>query len=138
MDQVIEFSINHWPFVFSFVVLLILALNLEMKRSGAALTTHQLTAKINTENARVIDVRESKQFKLGHIVDAQNVPLIKIDSQINQLEKYKSDAIIVVCQMGQHAGQAVKKLEAAGFENVFRLSGGMSAWQSENLPLVKS
>lgn len=138
MEQILEFSSNHWPMVFSFVVLLFLTINLELRRSGAALTTHELTAKINSENAKVIDVRESKDFESGHIVDALNVPLLKVDSQLKSLEKHRSDVVIVVCQMGQQAGQAVKKLEAAGFENVSRLSGGMSAWQAENLPVVKS
>ena len=138
MDQIIEFSTNHWPLVFSFAVLLALALNMEFKRSGAALTTHELTAKINSEDACVLDVRESKDFKLGHIVGSVNVPMIKLDSELKNLEKYKLKSLVVVCQLGQHAGQAVRKLEAGGFENVSRLSGGITGWRSENLPLVKS
>lgn len=138
MDQIIEFSSNHWPLVFSFSVLLALALNLEFKRSGAALTTHELTAKINSEDACVIDIRESKDFKAGHIVDSINVPLIKLESEFKNLEKYKNKPVIVVCQMGQHSGQAVRKLDAEGFEDVSRLSGGIAAWRSESLPVVKS
>lgn len=137
MDQIIEFSTNHWPMVVSFVVLLALAINLEFKKSGAALSTHQMTAKINSEDALVIDVREAKDFKAGHIVDSINVPLIKIDSEIKNLEKYKSRVLIVVCQLGQHSGQAVRKLESAGFEKVSRLSGGISAWRAENLPVIR-
>lgn len=138
MDQIIEFSTNHWPMVVSFAVLLALALNMEFKRSGAALNTHELTAKINAEDALVVDVRESKDFKAGHIVDSLNVPLIKVDSEIKNLEKHKARALVVVCQLGQHSGQAVRKLEEAGFEKVYRLSGGISAWRGENLPLIKS
>ncbi len=137
MDQAIEFSINHWPLVVSFIVLLFLAIRIEMNASGTALTTHQLTAKVNNESAQIIDVREAKDFKTGHIVDAINVPLAKLESELGNLQKYKQSPVIVVCQLGQHAGQAVKKLEAAGFGNVARLSGGMSAWRSENLPVVK-
>lgn len=138
MDQIIEFSVNHWPLVVSFVVLLALALNMEFKRSGKALTTHEVTAKINSEDALVIDVREAKEFKAGHIVDSINIPLIKLDSEIKNIEKHKSRAIIVVCQLGQHSGQAVRKLEVAGFENVSRLSGGIAAWRAENLPVIRS
>lgn len=138
MDQVIEFSTNHWPLVFAFVVLLLLAIAMELKRSGASISTHELTRKVNSENAIVLDVREAKEFKAGHIVDAINVPSIKLDSELKALEKYKQQPVIVVCNLGQHAGQAVRKLEAAGFENVFRLTGGMSGWRSDNLPVVKN
>ena len=138
MDQVIEFSTNHWPLVFSFAVLLALALNMEFKRSGAALSTHEVTAKINAEGACVLDIREAKDFKAGHIVDSIHVPLFKLESEIKNLEKYKDKNVVVVCAMGQTAGQAVRKLEAAGFEQVSRLSGGISAWRAENLPVVRS
>jgi rhodanese-related sulfurtransferase len=138
MDRVIEFSINHWPLVFSFVVLAILALNIEIKRaSGSALNTRETTLKINNEEARIIDIRESKDFKTGHIVDAINIPLLKLDSRMNELEKYKNKPLIVVCNLGQQAGAAVKKLETAGFEQVFKLSGGMSSWRAESLPVVR-
>ena len=137
MEQLIEFSINHWPLTLSFVVLLALAINMEFRRSGATLSTHELTTKINREDALVIDVREAKDFKAGHIVDAMNIPLVKIDSELKALEKHKERPIVLVCNMGQHAGQAVRKLEAAGFEQVFRLSGGMSAWRAENLPVIR-
>jgi len=132
MDQIIEFSTNHWPLVVSFVVLLALALNMEVKRSGAALTTHEVTAKINAEDALVVDIREAKDFKAGHIVDSIKIPLIKLESGIKNIEKHKSRPLVVVCQLGQHSGQAVRKLETAGFEKVSRLSGGISAWRTEN------
>ncbi len=138
MEQAIEFSINHWPLVGSFVVLLALALHMEFNKGGAALSVHEVTIKINNEDARVIDIREAKEFKDGHIVDAINVPLVKLDSEIKNLNKYKEKPLIVVCQMGQQSGQAVLKLQAAGFEKVFKLSGGMSGWRTEKLPVIKS
>jgi rhodanese-related sulfurtransferase len=39
--------------------------------------------------------------------------------------------------MGQQSGEAVKVLEAKGFAHVSRMSGGISEWQLQNLPLVK-
>ncbi len=139
MDRVIEFSINHWPMVFSFVVLAILAISIEVKRaSGSSLSTRETTLKINNEEARILDIREAKEFKTGHIVDAINIPLVKLDSRLSELDKYKDKPLIIVCNIGQHAGQAVKKLETAGFDKVFKLSGGMSTWRAESLPVVRS
>lgn len=138
MEQAIEFSINHWPLVISFVVLLAVALHMEFNGGGAALSVHEATLKINNEDAKVIDIRESKEFKAGHIVDAINVPIAKLDGEIKNLGKYKQSPLIIVCNMGQHAGQAVHKLQAAGFEQVFKLSGGMNGWRTEKLPVIKS
>jgi len=125
--------------VFSFVVLAILAISIEVKRaSGSSLSTRETTLKINNEEARILDIREAKEFKTGHIVDAINIPLVKLDSRLSELDKYKDKPLIIVCNIGQHAGQAVKKLETAGFDKVFKLSGGMSTWRAESLPVVRS
>lgn len=52
------------------------------------------------------------------------------------LEKYKDKTIIVVCASGVNAGSACSELKKAGF-NAARLSGGITGWRSENLPVVK-
>jgi rhodanese-related sulfurtransferase len=60
---------------------------MEFKRSGAALSTHQVTAKINAEDACVLDIRETKDFNAGHIVGSIHVPLVKLESELKNLEK---------------------------------------------------
>ena len=44
--------------------------------------------------------------------------------------------IVLVDQMGQHAGSAGKLLTKDGF-NVRRLKGGMSEWQHQSMPVVQ-
>jgi rhodanese-related sulfurtransferase len=82
-------------------------------------------------------VRDRKEFDKGHIVDAINIPLAKLAERAVELEKRKELPLVVVCQYGQHAGDAVKLLQAKGFTKVNKLTGGISEWQSQNLPLVK-
>jgi len=43
----------------------------------------------------------------------------------------------VVCKIGQHSGTVGRKLGQLGFEDVRRLSGGMTEWSSAGLPVVK-
>ena len=43
---------------------------------------------------------------------------------------------IVVDAMGQHAGAVCRDLQKAGF-TAAKLSGGISAWRGDNLPVVK-
>jgi len=85
----------------------------------------------------VLDVRDSKEFAAGHIVDAVNVPHGALEGRLAELEKYKTKPVTVVCTMGQHAGTAGTVLRKSGFAEVSRLSGGMSEWRNQNLPVVK-
>ena len=46
--------------------------------------------------------------------------------------------MLVVCKMGQHAGDAVKTLEELGHKEVIKLSGGVTEWKAQSYPLVQS
>lgn len=107
---------------------------LESKRAGKKITPQQLGLMVNNDNAKVIDIRDSKEFEEGHISSSQNIPLSKLDAELENL-KTLTVPIIFVCKMGTHAASAVQKL---GSENVFRLSGGVMSWTSAGLPLVQN
>lgn len=138
MAQFIQFIGQEWMIV---SVLLGLAAALmwhESKKGGAALSPAQMTAMVNAEEAVILDIREAKDFKLGHIVGAINVPHTKLVKELPNLEKYKSKAIVVVCRFGQTAGGSSKQLKEAGFERVFKLAGGITEWQAQQMPVVKA
>jgi rhodanese-related sulfurtransferase len=137
MTRFIDFLINHWMLSglwLAIAAALLLYLN---SKTTASLSFHQATLLINKEDGVVLDIRERKDFEKGHVVDAINIPLAKLTERAVELDKKKEVPIIVVCQHGQHAGEAVKLLQAKGFANVNKLAGGMSEWQAQNLPLVK-
>ena len=56
---------------------------------------------------------------------------------LHELDKVKASPIVVVCKHGQSSGAVAAKLKKAGFERVFKLKGGMTQWQTDNLPIVK-
>ncbi len=136
LAHLIEFAINHYVLSGSFVVLLALLLAHELRRSGRAISTRELTSLVNGGQAVVLDVRANKDFSGGHIVDALNIPYEKLSGRITELDKHKDKAIIVVDAMGQHAGTVCRDLKKAGF-NAIKLSGGIGSWRGDNLPLVK-
>ena len=51
--------------------------------------------------------------------------------------KLKERPVVFYCKNGQVSPQACAKLVKAGYDQVYFLSGGLSAWQSENLPVKK-
>ena len=134
--HLIEFATNHYLLVGLFVILLVLLLVLEMSRGGKSLSPRELTALVNADNAVVVDIRTKKDYATGHIVDALNIPQDKLTARMAELEKHKAKTIIIVDAMGQHSGAVCRDLLKGGF-NAAKLSGGVSSWRADNLPLVK-
>jgi rhodanese-related sulfurtransferase len=137
MDQVIEFIGNHAILAGTFAILLALFVRNEMGRGGRTVTSQELVNLVNRENALVLDVRDAREFADGHIVDSVNIPHAAVASRVSELERYKGRPVAIVCKMGQHAGSAGTVLRREGFEPVMRLTGGMTEWRNQNLPVVK-
>ncbi|QRY80086.1 rhodanese-like domain-containing protein [Pseudomonas sp. PDNC002] len=136
IPRLIEFATNHYLLVGALVVLLVLLALHEMRKGGRALSTRELTAMVNADQAVVLDIRPTKEFSAGHIVDALNIPADKLNARLAELEKHKAKTIIVVDGMGQHSGTWCSVLQKAGF-TAAKLSGGIGSWRGDNLPLVK-
>jgi len=137
MAQFIEFVGNHWILATLWVGLVIALALHRSKTSGEALTCQQAVMLINRSDAVLLDIREKKEFDTGHIVDSVHIPLAKLGTRVAELEKYKAKPVIIACRLGQTSTDAVKILKSAGFEQVMRLSGGITEWRSDNLPLVQ-
>jgi rhodanese-related sulfurtransferase len=99
------------------------------------LGTLEATRLIN-EDALVLDVREDKEWAVGHIPQARHIPLGQLSSRLNELEKYKSKAVVISCRSGHRSARACAILKKSGFENVHNLAGGIIAWEKANLPIT--
>jgi len=131
-----DFIAQEWILVSVLAALIAIYSWTERIKSGLPVTTNELTNLVNVHKAAVLDIRPAAEFKLGHLVDAINIPYDRINSDIAILEKYKTSIIVIVDKLGQHSGQIGRTLKKQGFD-VRRLSGGISEWQSQNLPLIK-
>ncbi|RTR05613.1 rhodanese-like domain-containing protein [Halomonas nitroreducens] len=138
IDQLFEFVQNHPLLVGAFLLVLVAWILYEVRNSTASgVSASEATQLVNREDAVVLDIRESSDFKAGHIAGARNIPQSRLDERLGELDKFKSKPIIVVCKHGQSSGVALAKLTKAGFERVFKLRGGMTQWQADSLPVVK-
>lgn len=138
MSQFLQFVGQEWLLISLLFGLAAALMWHEGKKGGAALSPAQMTSLINAEDALVLDIREAKDFKAGHIVGAKNVPMAKIASELPNLEKHKAKPVVVICRFGQTAGACGKQLREAGFEKVYKLGGGMVEWQAQQMPVVKA
>ena len=137
MIQFLEFISNHLVLASMWVVTLAAILFYHKRTSASSVAPQEAVMLINRKNAVVVDVRDRKEFDSGHIVDSLNIPLSKLKQRLNELIKHKQKPLIVVCKIGQHSGEAAKVLQDAGYDQVVRLSGGLSEWKAQSLPLVQ-
>ncbi|MFJ4395322.1 rhodanese-like domain-containing protein [Pseudomonas sp. NPDC089396] len=134
--HLIQFATDHYILVAIFVVLLVALLVNEISRGGKSLSNGQLTALVNADKALVIDIRPSKDYSAGHIVGAVSIPQDKLANRMAELDKHKEKTLIIVDAMGQQSGMVCRDLLKAGY-TAAKLSGGVSSWKADNLPLVK-
>ncbi|MCV6621651.1 rhodanese-like domain-containing protein [uncultured Pseudoteredinibacter sp.] len=134
--DVLVFITEQWMLVSILFGLIFLYVFTEKQKGGKSISSHELTRMVNDGSAVVLDVREAKDYKAGHIVDAVNIPFNAMEKRIVELDKYEGKTIVIVDKMGQHAGAVGKQLAQRGF-SISRLSGGMMDWQGQNLPVVK-
>lgn len=85
----------------------------------------------------VLDVRSEKEFKAGHIPGAVNIDVNArdFDQQVGKLDKNKT--YLVHCTAGVRSMRACKRLDAAGFQNLYDLAPGFSGWERAGKPVEK-
>ena len=106
--------------------------------SGKGLTPTDATIWINRRKANVIDLRTEEDFKSGHLPNAKNVALENLQSSLKSLKLEQKYPVVVIGRGPAHSLKAAKELRALGYEEVGVLEGGINAWQTSGLPLIKS
>lgn len=108
-----------------------------LQRSGSKVSTLQATQLINQGKTLILDVRSGVEFATGHLRDAKNIPAKELTARVAEIDKFKTRPVVVVCSSGVQSSGATARLKAAGFTDVHSLDGGLAAWQTQGLPIVK-
>lgn len=134
MERWLEFMGAH-PFLFGILaVLIVVFFMLESRRNGRKISPQSLGILTKAQNAMLIDLRDGKDFRTGHISGSRNIPFSQLDNHIEEL-KSSERPLIFICNLGQVAGSALQKV---GHVDSYRLDGGIMNWKGQGLPLVKS
>ena len=136
LAKFLEFITVHYVLSGTFILLLVLLIIQQSRNAGRNLSSRELTAMVNRDEAFILDIRPKKEFSTGHIAGSVNISNDQLKDKMVELDKHKDKTIIVVCASGLNAGAACAELKKAGF-TAARLSGGITGWRSENLPVVK-
>ena len=90
-----------------------------MRRSGQV--PKKAAADYIRNGAYVVDVRTSREFSAGHLLQAFNFPLEELEGTLPQRIKDKNRVILVHCRTGLRSKQAKERLESIGYKHVFDL-----------------
>ena len=141
MEQLSEFVINNILLFGALLVVLVLLIKAELDHQlikGLLLTPAKaIRVMNNNEDALILDIRATAEYKGGHIKGAKNTPLAELAAKLESYTSHKKKQVLVYCSSGNTATGAIKLLKKAGFEKINNLEGGVAAWKEANLPLVK-
>lgn len=136
----IQFIINNWYLFAALAVILFLLVAGPVSQRMYGIrnaNTAQTVQLLNREKAVIVDVREPKEFSASHIPNAINLPLSSLKDRWRELEKYKDRPLVVSCRSGNRSLKGAVALRKHGFTTVYNLSGGLLAWERDNLPTQK-
>ncbi len=140
MNEYTAFVQNHLLLVVGFVGVLGFIIWTEFNRftrKYKQLDTNEAVRLLNDDNTIVIDVREGNEISAGKIKGARHIPLGQVATRLGELEKSKDQPILIYCRSGNRSALAANTLTKNGFTNLNNLAGGMTAWESANLPVSK-
>jgi rhodanese-related sulfurtransferase len=85
----------------------------------------------------IIDVRTPSEYISGHIENAVNIDYSStaFSDEVGKLDKNK--AYLVYCRSGSRSKKAVAIMSELGFSEIYNLSGGITGWSAEGLPIVR-
>lgn len=80
---------------------------------------------------QLVDVRRPAEHANGHAIGSINIPLDKLSNEIEHLDPRVPT--YVICQTGYRSSLGTSILENAGFEEIYNIAGGTSAWIESGL-----
>ncbi len=137
LNQIIEFIGNHPLLCVALVVILGLLVSNELRlrlSKVKQVEPGEATQLLNHANAIMVDMRNDKDYRDGHIINAVHAPP---EGAVGKLDKFRGRPLIVYCRSGQQSVRLAGELVKQGHEDVYNLKGGIQAWQQANLPVSK-
>src|SRR6185503_14349092 len=88
--------------------------------------------------AKLIDVREDKEWDAAHATGAIHLGKGIIERDIETTVPDKNTELILYCGGGYRSALAADALQRMGYTNVFSMAGGWKAWQEAGAEIESS
>ena len=79
----------------------------------------------------IFDVREPREYNIGHIPTATLKSLPSLLSNLTQVPRNK--VVVLVCRSGRRSERVASLLQEHGYKNIRVLEGGILSWETANL-----
>ncbi len=96
------------------------------------ITVEELKKRLDDgEIVHLLDVREDHE-RAEYNIGGVHIPIGKVQAmQVDEIENWKDDEVVVYCRSGNRSGMASMFLQQMGFKNPVNLTGGMLAWRQK-------
>ena len=88
-------------------------------------------------NLILLDVRTVKEYQSGHIKYSINIPHAQLIQNINLLDQYRDQPIVVFCRSGRRAQLVIDALIENKFSQIVDLEGDILAWKTSGFPVIQ-
>jgi rhodanese-related sulfurtransferase len=107
----------------------------EAKKSICEVTVSEARELLDKGGYLFLDCREPKEYKMGHIPGALNVPRGLLEFSIAKKVPEKDTNIVMYCKKGGRGCLATCTLCRMGYTNVVNMDGGWLAWEKAGYPV---
>jgi len=141
---------RHYLFALAFALVVALTLNApqaiakdmtakelvtEAKKSICQVSISEAKDLIDKGGYVFLDCREPKEFKMGHIPGAMNIPRGLLEFKIAKKIPDKNAKIVMYCKKGGRGCLATCTLCRMGYKNAKNMAGGWMAWEKAGYPI---
>jgi molybdopterin/thiamine biosynthesis adenylyltransferase/rhodanese-related sulfurtransferase len=106
----------------------------EARASIKAIDSDEARKMMERPGTVLIDVRESDEWRQGHIKDAVFIPRGFLELRIEEKVPDHKTPVILQCASGTRSLLAARTLRELGYENLYNLTGGFNSWKDKGLP----
>lgn len=103
--------------IFIFGILAMIIGSCTTAKPSITVSRTQIKEVVTQQETTLVDVRIPNQFSAQTAPGAVNIPLAQLKEQLGFFRQQKS--IVIFCNSGKQAGQAVSILKKNGIENVY-------------------
>ena len=108
----------------------------EAKAHVREVTIAEARARVEADPAvKLIDIREDREWALGHITGAVHIGKGVIERDIDGKVPDKGAEIILYCGGGFRSALSADALQRMGYTNVSSMAGGWREWASAGYPV---
>jgi rhodanese-related sulfurtransferase len=106
-------------------------------RGRHVLDTAAVESLLLGAGALVVDLRDAKAFRTGHIRGCLQVPFGEVATRFEGPDPKAVRSLILVDETDELSHRAYDLLVRRGFEGVYVMKGGMRAWRRASRPMAK-